>query len=61
MAIKCTSRKWCPVEKDFRTEYVMDSVDDAANLPKSCPGSMAIVAEGGAVFMVNASGEWKQF
>lgn len=61
MAIKLTKREWCPIEKDFRKEYIIDSVDDAASLPQSCPGSTAICPEGGAVFMVNASGEWKQF
>lgn len=60
MAIKCVDRVWCPALKTFRHSYVMDSNSDAANLPKCCPGSTAIVAaSGGNVYMVNASGEWE--
>lgn len=45
----------------WRTEIIMDSADDAASLPASAPGSVAIVADkDGPVFMVNASGEWKE-
>lgn len=45
----------------WRNEIIMDSADDAANLPASAPGSVAIVADkDGPVFMVNASGEWKE-
>lgn len=45
----------------WRTEIIMDSADDAASLPASAPGSVAIVADkDGSVFMVNASGEWKE-
>jgi hypothetical protein len=39
----------------------MDSADDAANLPKCCVGSTAMVAaKDGALYMVNASGEWEE-
>ena len=45
----------------WRNEIIMDSADDAASLPASAPGSVAIVADkDGPVFMVNASGEWKE-
>lgn len=45
----------------WRNEIIMDSADDAASLPASAPGSVAIVADkDGAVFMRNASGEWKE-
>lgn len=44
-----------------RFDIVMDSADDIQNLPASAPGSVAIVADkDGAVFMRNASGEWKE-
>lgn len=59
MAIKCVERKWCPEVGDYRQQFVMDSADEVANLPKCCSGSTAIVVEeDGAMFMVNASGEW---
>lgn len=45
----------------YRNEFILDSAADLANLPKSAPGSVAIVADkDGAVYMVNASGEWKE-
>lgn len=61
MAFKCIEREWCPLNNSYRHGYVLDSVDDVASLPACCPGSVAIVADNsGAVYMVNASGEWKQ-
>lgn len=61
MAIKLINKKWCPNVGDYRCEFVMDSADDAANLPNSCPGSTAMVAaKDGAMFMVNASGAWEE-
>jgi hypothetical protein len=61
MAIKVTNKEWCAYNNDYRCEYVMDSADDAANLPQSCPGSTAMVAdETASYYMVNASGEWKK-
>ncbi len=45
----------------YRSDFVIDSTADVAALPKAAPGSVAIVADkGGAVYMVNASGEWKE-
>lgn len=42
-------------------EFVMDSAADLASLPKSNPTSTAYTAESGMkLFMVNASGEWKE-
>lgn len=59
MAYKMIGREFCVYNNDFRCSYVCDSEADVANLPKSCPGSTAIVAAaGGNVYMVNASGEW---
>jgi hypothetical protein len=61
MAYKLVGREFCVYENDFRCEYVCDTADDAANLPKSCVGSTAMVAaKGGPVYMVNASGEWEE-
>lgn len=43
-------------------EYVLDSAADVADLPTdTAPGSVAIVAAaGGAVYILNASHEWKE-
>lgn len=61
MAIRCVERKWCPFVNEYRATFVMDSADDAAELPKSCVGSTAMVAaKDGAMYMVNASGEWEE-
>ena len=61
MAIRMIERTWCGLVDDFRCSYLMDSAADVADLPKSCVGSMAMVADkDGAVFVVNPSGEWKE-
>ena len=60
MAVKCVGREWCPLFKTFRKSFVLDADSDAVELPDCCPGSTAVVAAaGGAVYMVNASGEWR--
>ena len=61
MAIKLISQEWCPYSNDHRSQYILDSAEDAENLPEACPGSIAMVADkDGAIYMVNASGEWKE-
>lgn len=58
--ISLISSRWVDWET-YRNEYILDSAADAASLPKCAPGSVAVVADkGGAVYMVNASGEWKE-
>ena len=60
MAYQLINREFCVYSDGFRCDYVCDSEADIANLPKSCPGSVAVVAAaGGKVYMVNASGEWR--
>lgn len=41
-----------------KKRFIADSEADISALPKCCTGSTAIVAEGGVVYMVNASGAW---
>jgi hypothetical protein len=42
-------------------DFVLDSASDLASLPDCAPGSTAIVAaKDGPIYMVNASGEWKE-
>ena len=61
MAIKMIENEWCPYEGDYRRSYIIDSAAEIADLPTSCPGSVAVVAnKDGAVYMVNASGQWKE-
>ena len=61
MAYKLIDETYCPYVRGTRRTYILDSASDLAKLPKECPGSIAVVAEaGGAVYMVNASGEWKE-
>ena len=61
MAYKLIRTDYDVDPKTRRHEYVLDSADDVSSLPKCAPGSVAIVADkGGAIYMVNASGEWKE-
>lgn len=62
MAIQRISSVWCPLVEAYRCEFILDSQDDVANLPKACVGSTAMVVDGSSkIYMVNASGEWKEF
>ena len=61
MAIKLTNKSWCPYAEGYRCEFILDSAADAADLPECCAGSVALVADdSGAMYIVNASGEWKE-
>lgn len=60
MAIKLVNKEWCAFGDDYKCEYIVDTPDDFANLPKAATGSMA-VAPNGDVMVVNASGEWVKF
>lgn len=62
MAVKCihSERGYMQGQttNNIRKKFIMDSEDDVKSLPKCCPGSIAIVAEGGKTYVVNASGAW---
>ena len=61
MAYKVVNRTYCISTDAYRYEFVCDSAADVASLPKCCAGSVAIVADkDGPIYMVNASGEWKE-
>lgn len=61
MAYKLIARDYNRVANIVTSSFVLDSADDAATLPESAPGSKAIVAEkDGPIYMVNASGKWKE-
>lgn len=57
MAIKRLDKVGVPYEQAPK-RFIMDSEADVAKLPACCPGSTAVSAEGGMVYMVNASGAW---
>ena len=60
MAIKLISRDWC-ADGSLAYQYILDSASDVADLPECPTGSVAVVADkDGAMYMVNASGEWKE-
>lgn len=61
MAYKLIDETYCPYNKGRKKEYICDTDEDIAKLPKCCTGSTAMVVESGKIFMVNASGEWKPF
>lgn len=61
MAIKKIKREWCLSLGDYKKDFIVDTEADVAALPKCCTGSSALVVESGAVYVVNASGEWAVF
>lgn len=58
--VKRVNKEWCACVQDFREDFIVDSDDDFANLPKACPGSTAL-SPSGTVMIVNASGNWVKF
>lgn len=61
MAIELLNEKWCPYREAEQKEFLVDTDADVANLPECCPGSTALVAATGNVYIVNASGNWVEF
>ena len=62
MAYKIIDSDFYPVAGKYCIEVIVDSANEINNLPKDCsPGSIAIVADkDGKVYMLNASGVWKE-
>lgn len=58
MAVKQIGQKFSPVVKATKKRYIVDTESDVATLPTCCPGSTAVVAEGGKTYVVNASNRW---
>lgn len=61
MAIKQIGRDWCPGDKNYSEQFVLDTEDDVKALPMCCAGSTALVCSTGNVYIVNASGQWVKF
>ena len=61
MAIKLVKQESGIYDADLLETYIIDTAEDVSKLPKSSPGSIAVVADTSRkTFMVNASGEWKE-
>lgn len=64
MAYKIIDGKYnefAATSSELVASYVLDSASDLSSLPKSAPGSTAVVAaKGGSAYMVNASGAWEE-
>ena len=59
MAYAITARHWMG-DKEY-IEAVLDSMEDFAGLGDGyAPGSRAIIADGGAAYMTDASGHWQE-
>lgn len=62
MAIKLLSEYQNKINKEWIRKYLIDSIYDVEKLPKCGTQSTATVAaKGGAVFIVNAEGEWVEY
>ncbi len=61
MSYKLINKEWCPILDTYKSDFIVDTDADIANLPVCCTGSSALVVETGAVYMVNASGVWVVF
>lgn len=47
------------VDTQYNTyEYLVDSIEDIANLPTDSPGSTALVAATSEVYILNNQGQW---
>lgn len=58
MAIKLVNREYSSCLNAYQCDYIADTEADVADLPECCAGSSALVVESGAIYMVNASGDW---
>jgi hypothetical protein len=61
MATKMINREYCACVDDYRCEFVCDTDEDFATLPKACVGSTAVSLTSGAIRVVNTAGEWVAF
>lgn len=61
MAAKLVNVYWCACLNENQMDFVCDTDDDFADLPKCATGSCAISIVSGNVQMVNTAGEWVNF
>lgn len=61
MAIKLTNKEYCPFVDEYKSEFICDTDEDFANLPKCCTGSTAVSLQSGKIRVVNTVGEWVPF
>lgn len=60
MAFIFTEKRWSFGTASYQYDYILDTDADAENLPSARPGSTAFSVDSGNLFMVNASGQWRQ-
>lgn len=58
---KVLDSKWSAYLGAEVKEIICDTKADLADLPDCTPGSTALVATEGTMYIVNASGEWVEF
>lgn len=61
MASVCIKAEYSAYCDDYVKEFVCDTDEDFATLPKACVGSTAVSLASGAVRVVNTTGEWVAF
>lgn len=61
MAFKMIDSNYCPYVAAYREDYICDTDEDFANLPKCCTGSTAVSIKSGAIRMVDTNGDWVAF
>ena len=61
MAINILDIKYNKAVRNTIHEFICDTDTDFVHLPKCEPGSTAVSAATGTVYVVNASGHWVEF
>lgn len=61
MAYELVGKEWCQIQQDYRLSFIVDTEADIETMPDSIVGSNALVVDTGAIYMVNASGNWVPF
>ena len=61
MGHKIIDKRFVPLTNQVMYDYIIDTDEDVANLPKSPIGSNAVSLASGKVFVVNTKDEWVAF
>ena len=61
MGYKVIDKRFIPLTNVVMHDYIVDTDEDVANLPKASAGSNAVSIATGNVFVVNTQGEWVAF
>jgi hypothetical protein len=55
------NKEWSHLLNEYQCDFIVDTEADISRLPECCVGSSALVVESGAIYMVNASGDWVMY